>query len=80
MVAVLALLPVGSALAALFGERTGYHLPLLCFGHFVARFVCELCILFSHRVFASQAAHRDRNPKPSGQVLSKLVRVSDDLS
>jgi len=39
MVAVLALLPVGSALAALFGERTGYHIPLLCFGHFVARFV-----------------------------------------
>ena len=47
MVAVLALLPVGSALAAPFGERTGYHLPLLCLGHFVARFVRDsACCLF----------------------------------
>ena len=59
MVAVLALLPVGSALAALFGERTGYHIPLLCFGHFVARFVRDsACCLFS-RIFESRTAAAD---------------------
>jgi len=60
MVAVLALLPVGSALAALFGERTG-KLPysIAVFRSFRSPFCPRLSPLSSPRIFESRTAAAD---------------------